>query len=51
MYRLYLEVYEHSEAKLEKLPIEFQEFPAKIFKFTLNNETIAFLQLVAKGKN
>lgn len=51
MYRLYLEVYEHSEAKLEKLPIEFfREFPAKIFKFTLNNETIAFLQLVAKGE-
>lgn len=50
MYKLYLDVYEHSEAKLEKLSIDFfRDFPSRIIKFTLNNETIAFVQLVEKG--
>ena len=46
MYKLYLNVYERSQEKLEKLPIGFfKTFPAKLLKFTLNGDVVAFLQL------
>ncbi len=51
MYRLYCRVYENSSEKLEKLSIDFfRKFPSRIIKFTVNNEAIAFIQLVERGK-
>ncbi len=51
MYKLYCNVYENSSEKLEKLSIDFfKEFPAKIIKFSVNNEVIAFVQLVENGE-
>jgi len=47
MYHLYEDVYEHSSEKLEKQPIDFfKKFPAKIIKFSLCGDIIAFVQLV-----
>ncbi len=47
MYELYEDVYEHSSEKLEKQSIDFfKEFPAKIIKFSICGETIAFVQLL-----
>lgn len=47
MYNLYLEVYERSNEKLEKLEIDFfKTFPSTIVKFAVNHEAIGFVQLV-----
>lgn len=51
MYQLYLEVFENSNEKLEKLSIDFfKYFPAKIITFTLKKEIVAFIQLMEKGE-
>lgn len=51
LYRLYEEVYSRSNEKLEKLSMDFfRRFPSKIIKFTLNEESIAFVQLVEHDK-
>lgn len=51
MYRFYCNVYDNSREKLEKLSISFfREFPSKIIKFIVDNETIAFIQLVENDK-
>ncbi len=51
LYRLYLNVYERSKEKLEKLPMGFfTSFPAKILKFTINGQVVAFVQLVENGE-
>lgn len=51
MYELYLEVYENSREKLEKLPIDFfREFPARIFSFKIPGEILGFVQLVDRGE-
>lgn len=45
LYALYLEVYNRSEFKLEKLPITyFKEFPANITVFSAKGQKIAFIQ-------
>lgn len=47
MYELYEEVYNNSKAKLEKLDIKFfKNYPSKIFKFTIEEKPVAFIQLV-----
>ena len=51
MYELYLNVYQRSNEKLEKLDIGFfKNFPAKIFKFTLEGKAVAFVQLMENNK-
>lgn len=45
-YKLYLEVYENSEEKLEKLHIEFfRNYPSEIYVFEKNKKALAFVQL------
>lgn len=52
MYQLYLNVYQRSNEKLEKLDISFfQNFPAKILTFTLEGKAVAFVQLVENDRN
>ncbi|OEF98366.1 GNAT family N-acetyltransferase [Desulfuribacillus alkaliarsenatis] len=47
MYRLYEDVYQRSDNKLEKQSIEFfQQFPAKIITFSVTNKVVAFVQVV-----
>ncbi len=51
MYELYLNVYQRSNEKLEKLDISFfKTFPAIIIKFSLEGKVVAFVQLVENGK-
>lgn len=51
MYELYEDVYERSSEKLEKQSINFfRQFPAKIIKFSICGETVAFVQLL-ENKN
>lgn len=51
LYQLYLQVYQRSEFKLERLPCEFfQTFPARIIKFCRAGRPIGFVQLVEYGK-
>lgn len=50
LYRLYLQVYEKSAFKLEKLAISFfQQLPARIIKFVHGGRTLAFVQLLENG--
>ena len=50
MYSLYLNVYEKSSEKLEKMPMRFfKNYPSKIFTFKDNSEVIGFIQLVENG--
>jgi hypothetical protein len=45
LYQLYLEVYERSEDKLERLGIQyFRAFPGRTFCFSYSDEPIAFVQ-------
>ncbi|XCN72218.1 MAG: hypothetical protein Q3M24_18215 [Candidatus Electrothrix aestuarii] len=45
LYNLYEQVYEHSDFKLEKLPLSFfQQFPAKITVFSTGDTLLAFSQ-------
>ncbi len=47
LYDLYTAVYNKSEYKLEKLPIDFfREFPATIISFYAGTKPVAFVQLV-----
>lgn len=51
LYALYSAVYDKSEYKLEKLPIEFfREFPSMIITFYLGSEPVAFVQLVENSR-
>ena len=51
LYDLYTEVYDKSEYKLEKLPIDFfREFPSKILSFYLGTKPVAFVQLVENSQ-
>jgi hypothetical protein len=48
LYRLYLNVYERSEVKLEKQPMAFfKNFPATIIAFYDQEKPLGFIQLVA----
>lgn len=50
MYNLYEEVYTNSKSKLEKLDIKFfKYYPSKIFKFNLDKQVVAFIQIVENG--
>lgn len=50
MYDLYVNVYNRSNEKLEKLSIDFfRNFPSKIIKFSVDDEAIAFIQLAGNG--
>ncbi|HEY9061574.1 MAG TPA: hypothetical protein VIO64_13860 [Pseudobacteroides sp.] len=50
-YKLYLNVYNKSQYKLERLPIEFfKSFPAEIIRFEAEGKAIGFVQL-AKHNN
>ena len=47
LYQLYLQVYEKSDYKLEKLSIDFfKTFPARIIKFQESGNTLGFIQLL-----
>lgn len=47
LYRLYLQVYNKSVYKLEKLEMDFfKTFPAQIIKFTFEGKDLAFVQLL-----
>lgn len=47
LYGLYENVYEHSEAKLEKQPMDFfRNFPATILAFYRKDQPLGFVQLV-----
>ena len=49
LYRLYLNVYERSEVKLEKQSLEFfKSFPATIIAFYHQDQPLGFVQLVAQ---
>ena len=51
LYDLYTAVYNKSEYKLEKLPIDFfREFPSTIFAFYLGIKPVAFVQLVENSQ-
>ncbi len=50
LYALYLEVYEKSQHKLEKLTIEFfRTFPSRIFVIYEKNQSLGFIQLTKQG--
>lgn len=52
LYDLYRAVYDKSEYKLERLPIDFfREFPAKIIAFYQEKEPVAFVQLLENSKD
>jgi hypothetical protein len=47
LYRLYLNVYERSRYKIERLPIAFfQTFPAQLITFTRQGRVIGFVQML-----
>lgn len=51
MYSLYLNVYEKSEYKLEKLSIDFfRRMPSSIYVFYIQDEPAAFVQLGSRGQ-
>lgn len=51
MYQLYCNVYKNSNEKLEKLSIDFfRSYPARILRFSINKEIIAFVQLVENNE-
>lgn len=51
LYRLYLQVYEKSAFKLEKLEIGFfQQLPGRIIKFVHAGRVLAFVQLLENGE-
>lgn len=51
LYRLYENVYNKSEFKLEKLPLDFfREFPSRIIAFYLEDRPVAFVQLAENGQ-
>ncbi len=52
LYRLYEQVYERSEFKLEKLPIVFfQNFPATISVFSTGGKVLGFTQTMLSDQN
>lgn len=47
LYPLYVDVFNHSKDQLEKLvPLYFEQFPGRTFKFTYNNRPLAFVQIL-----
>jgi len=47
MYELYLQVYDRSHYKLEKLSIDFfREFPSRIIRYEVAGKLLAFIQLM-----
>ncbi len=51
LYRLYEQVYDRSEYKLEKLPIDFfREAKAAVTMFEKDKEPVAFVQYVIEGR-